>query len=61
MSDSPDLKSRLKRHIQPNHSIFIELARDVTEELVGGERMTCQGPALTASEDFACFLEGVPA
>ena len=35
-------------------------AREVALELVGPERVTLQGPALTGSEDFAFMLERVP-
>jgi len=35
-------------------------ARGVAQELVGAERVTLQGPPLTASEDFAFMLERVP-
>jgi hippurate hydrolase len=35
-------------------------ARDVALELLGAERVTLQGPALTGSEDFAFMLERVP-
>ena len=35
-------------------------ARQVALELVGPERVTLQGPALTGSEDFAFMLERVP-
>jgi hippurate hydrolase len=35
-------------------------ARDVALELLGPERVTLQGPALTGSEDFAFMLERVP-
>ena len=37
-----------------------DFARDVAEALVGAERVTRQGKALTGSEDFAFFLEQVP-
>jgi hippurate hydrolase len=37
-----------------------EFARRVALELVGPERVTLQGPALTGSEDFAFMLERVP-
>ncbi len=37
-----------------------EFARRVALELVGAERVTLQGPALTGSEDFAFMLERVP-
>jgi hippurate hydrolase len=37
-----------------------ELAREVALALVGAERVTLQGPPLTASEDFAFMLERVP-
>jgi hippurate hydrolase len=35
-------------------------AREVALELLGDERVTLQGPPLTASEDFAFMLEQVP-
>jgi hippurate hydrolase len=37
-----------------------DFARQVAVELVGPERVTLQGPALTGSEDFAFMLERVP-
>jgi hippurate hydrolase len=37
-----------------------EFARRVAVELVGADRVTLQGPALTGSEDFAFMLERVP-
>ena len=37
-----------------------EFAREVAEALVGPQRVTRQGKALTGSEDFAFFLEQVP-
>lgn len=37
-----------------------EFARRVGVELVGAERVTLQGPALTGSEDFAYMLEKRP-
>ena len=37
-----------------------DVARTVAEELLGTERVTRQGKALTGSEDFAFFLEEVP-
>ena len=37
-----------------------DLAREVAVALVGAERVTLQGPPLTASEDFAFMLERVP-
>jgi len=43
-----------------NHLPQTDLARAVAEELVGPERVTRQGRALTGSEDFAFFLEQVP-
>lgn len=43
-----------------NHLRETDFARDVAEELVGAERVTRQGRALTGSEDFAFFLEEVP-
>ncbi|MFM7026230.1 MAG: M20 aminoacylase family protein [Limnohabitans sp.] len=43
-----------------NHLSETDFARDVAEELVGAERVTRQGKALTGSEDFAFFLEKVP-
>jgi hippurate hydrolase len=35
-------------------------ARQVALDLVGPERVTLQGPALTGSEDFAFMLEQIP-
>jgi len=43
-----------------NHLRETDFARDVAEELVGAERVTRQGKAVTGSEDFAFFLEEVP-
>lgn len=43
-----------------NHRRETDFARDVAEELLGAERVTRQGKALTGSEDFAFFLEEVP-
>ena len=43
-----------------NHLNETDFARDVAEALVGSERVTRQGKALTGSEDFAFFLEEVP-
>lgn len=37
-----------------------DFARQVALDLVGPERMTWQGPALTGSEDFAFMLEKIP-
>jgi hippurate hydrolase len=36
------------------------LARQVALDLVGPERVTWQGPAVTGSEDFAFMLEQIP-
>ena len=43
-----------------NHARETDFAGDVAEELLGSERVTRQGKALTGSEDFAFFLEKVP-
>jgi hippurate hydrolase len=43
-----------------NHEAETEFARQVALELVGPERVTLQGPALTGSEDFAFMLEKIP-
>ena len=43
-----------------NHLHETDFARTVAEELVGADRVTRQGRALTGSEDFAFFLEEVP-
>jgi hippurate hydrolase len=43
-----------------NHPHETDFARGVAEELLGPERVTRQGKALTGSEDFAFFLEQVP-
>jgi hippurate hydrolase len=51
---------------RPGYSVLVntkeetEFARRVAIELVGSERVTPQGPALTGSEDFAFMLERVP-
>ena len=45
---------------QEPHGAQQQVARAVAEELVGAERVTRQGRALTGSEDFAFFLEEVP-
>jgi hippurate hydrolase len=41
-------------------SIETDFARQVALKLVGPERVTLHGPALTASEDFAFMLEKIP-
>ena len=43
-----------------NHARETDIARDVAEELVGAQRVTRQGSALSGSEDFAFILEQVP-
>ena len=43
-----------------NHPRETAFAREVAQALVGAERVTPQGKALTGSEDFAFFLEEVP-
>ena len=43
-----------------NHLRETDFAREVAEALVGTDRVTRQGRALTGSEDFAFFLEEVP-
>jgi hippurate hydrolase len=43
-----------------NHPRETAFAGDVAEQLLGAERVTRQGKALTGSEDFAFFLEQVP-
>jgi hippurate hydrolase len=43
-----------------NTAAETELARRVGAQLVGESRITRQGPALTASEDFAFMLQHVP-
>ena len=43
-----------------NHLRETDFARDVAEALVGADKVTRQGRALTGSEDFAFFLEEVP-
>jgi hippurate hydrolase len=51
---------------RPGYSVLVNtpaetaLARQVALELLGPARVTPQGPALTASEDFAFMLERVP-
>jgi hippurate hydrolase len=43
-----------------NSAIETDFARQVALKLVGSDRVTMNGPALTASEDFAFMLEKVP-
>jgi hippurate hydrolase len=43
-----------------NHGKETEFARQVALNLVGPDRVTLNGPALTGSEDFAFMLEKVP-
>ncbi|MEJ8824382.1 M20 aminoacylase family protein [Variovorax humicola] len=43
-----------------NTPVETAFAREVALELVGPERVTLQGPALSGSEDFAFMLERVP-
>ena len=43
-----------------NHTKETEFARQVALNLVGPERVTLHGPAITGSEDFAFMLEKVP-
>ena len=43
-----------------NSEAETDFARQVALELVGPERVTLQGPALTGSEDFAFMLEQIP-
>jgi len=51
---------------KPGYAVLVNtpaetaFARGVAQELVGAERVTLQGPPLTASEDFAFMLERVP-
>ena len=51
---------------RPGYSVLVNtpaetaFAREVALELLGPERVTLQGPARTASEDFAFMLEEVP-
>ena len=51
---------------RPGYSVLVntpaqtDFARQVALELLGPERVTLQGPALTGSEDFAFMLERVP-
>jgi hippurate hydrolase len=51
---------------RPGYSVLVntkaetDFARQVALELVGPDRVTLQGPALTGSEDFAFMLERVP-
>jgi len=51
---------------RPGYAVLVNtpaetaFAREVALELLGPERVTLQGPALTASEDFAFMLERVP-
>jgi hippurate hydrolase len=43
-----------------NSVIETDFARQVAIKMVGPERVTLHGPALTASEDFAFMLEKIP-
>ena len=43
-----------------NHAKETEFARQVALNLVGPDRVTLHGPALTGSEDFAFMLEKIP-
>jgi hippurate hydrolase len=43
-----------------NSAAETDFARQVGLDLVGAERVTLQGPALTGSEDFAFMLEKIP-
>jgi hippurate hydrolase len=43
-----------------NHARETDFARQVALKLVGPERVTMHGPALTGSEDFAFMLEKIP-
>ncbi|WP_310646240.1 M20 aminoacylase family protein [Limnohabitans sp.] len=43
-----------------NSAAETDFARQVALDLVGPERVTLQGPALTGSEDFAFMLEKIP-
>jgi hippurate hydrolase len=51
---------------KPGYAVLVNtaaetaFAREVAVELVGAEKVTLQGPPLTASEDFAFMLERVP-
>ncbi len=51
---------------KPGYAVLVNtpaetaFARGVAQELVGAERVTLQGPPLTASEDFAFMLEERP-
>ena len=43
-----------------NHACETDFARQVAINLVGSDRVTLHGPALTGSEDFAFMLEKIP-
>ncbi|WP_077003096.1 M20 aminoacylase family protein [Variovorax sp. KK3] len=51
---------------RPGYAVLVntpaetDFAREVALELLGAERVTLQGPALSGSEDFAFMLERVP-
>jgi len=51
---------------RPGYAVLVNtpeetaFAREVAVELVGADRVTLQGPALSGSEDFAFMLEKVP-
>lgn len=63
-AESFDVQAQVDWH--PGYCVLVntpaetDLARSVALELVGPDRVTLHGPALTASEDFAFMLERVP-
>ena len=57
---SADIDWRPGYCVLVNSKSETDFARQVALDLVGSERVTLQGPALTGSEDFAFMLEKIP-
>ena len=57
---SADIDWRPGYCVLVNSKSETDFARQVALDLVGSERVTLQGPALTGSEDFAFILEKIP-
>lgn len=57
---SADIDWRPGYCVLVNSKAETDFARQVALDLVGSERVTLQGPALTGSEDFAFMLEKIP-
>jgi hippurate hydrolase len=58
--ESVDIDWRPGYCVLVNSVAETDFARHVALDLVGPERVTLQGPALTGSEDFAFMLEKIP-